>query len=128
MFLTRSQFATKLMNWDFFEYVNYGKEWYAESKYFEEDGDYVIIQTPMGKLISEEYLKPRNIKTLSVFLKIQKETQEKRLSQRWDSESEISRRKRDDLSHTWYDLVIDWEKPTEIIAEEIISFLNTNGI
>lgn len=79
----------------------------------------IVVATPVGKAILEEWFKLHNIACISVFLDVEKKTIIERLNKRWDNDWDIKKRLKD-LSlfdKRWYDHVWIGEIGTHLLAQ-----------
>lgn len=127
VFLTEDQYFTKLKNWDFAEYIKYGDNYYAISKYLSDWVNCMVVD-PVGRAVFQKYCAERDIPIFSILIEISEDLQEYRLGfLRRESVSEIEKRKRDFIymKNTGdYDLVLDWSKPIEKLEDIILEELD----
>jgi guanylate kinase len=126
VFITREQFLFKLNKWDFVEYTQYNWNFYWISKnWFNGDSPIIAIVDPLGREAIKEYLSRNGIIPECYFISIDKDTQKERLTLRWDSKDDISRREKD---FNWFSpsvncRILDWNKS----VDELIWFILTNN-
>jgi len=129
VFLTKPQFFQKLCNWDFSEYVKYGKDFYGITKYFDKENDSVVITDNVGKSAVEKFCRLEWIPVVSVYFEITEEVMEMRLGDfRRESVAVIEERKKDFrfFSPVWYDYVIDGNDSSQIVFRHLARLLNLN--
>lgn len=125
VFLTHSQFMTKLLNWDFVEYVEYNKELYAISKYFNKNKCNIFIAEPVWREALKRHFNLSKTPYISTYIMVDKPEIEKRLHQRWMTVNTIETRLTDfDYFHSSsWDKIIQWEHKQESIVSSIHKYI-----
>lgn len=97
IFLNRHTFARKLANWDFIESTQYwwNLYWIGKTSVLEWEKNLVLIVDPVGRAQIMEALQRLWYAYETYYLYIDKETQSKRLENRWDNTEEIRKRNKD---------------------------------
>lgn len=126
LYLTHDQFELKMRNWDFAEFIHYNWEYYWVLNQIDYSKDNCIIVDPIWAAVFRKKFLIEGREFTSVFLDISEAEQEYRLEKRWESVNSIRERKKDFLYFKdWkYDLVLNWEEETELIAMKLINFIN----
>lgn len=121
VFLTHEQFMRKLINWDFMEYIEYNKELYWISKYFDNTKTNIFIVEPVWREAIKRHFKMNNIPYVSVFLQINEANLRYRLDKRGSSTNDIEDRVRD-FKYFYpsdWDSVVDWDYNEGAVRIEI---------
>lgn len=97
VFLDKKTFARKLINGDFIESTQYwwNLYWVSKHSFLEWDKDLIVILDPVWRAQVMEALTRMWVPFETYFIHIDENTQLDRLSNRWDAEEEIIKRKRD---------------------------------
>jgi len=124
-FLPIETYFTKLKHWDFLEHTNYWGNWYAVSKFLPEWNTCIVLD-PVGREQVLEKISRENLDIVvdTFYLDCSKELQLQRLVNRWDTEEEIKKRKKDFewFSPSWRDMVIDWSWSPKLLADIIVNY------
>lgn len=127
IFCTKDQFELKMRNWDFAEFTMNYWEYYWILNQIDYSKDNCIIVDPVWAAVFRKKFLLEWREFTSVFLDISEEEQEYRLwFKRRESVETIAQRKKDFLYFKdWkYDLVLNWEEETELIAMKLLNFIN----
>ena len=120
-FISKSNFLTKLWNWDFLESTNYWWNFYWISKTLPESDKVCIILDPIWRSQVMELFNREWVRYESYYLEISKIEQKRRLRLRWDTAEEIEKRLRDNewFHPTPFCTIIDWTSSIEDIYKII---------
>ena len=124
VFLNRTTFAKKLINWDFIESTQYwwNLYWVSKHSFLEHsNNNLVVILDPVWRAQVMEVLTRLWIEYETYYFNINEETQVNRFRNRWDSSEEISKRKKD---FNWFHptnkcKVLNWNLSIETLANII---------
>jgi len=92
VFLTKSQFYTKLENGDFMEFTEYNWELYAISLHFNPSVSNIFIVEPVWRASLKKHFHQNGIPYRGFYLEIDEKEVVERLMNRWDSAKNIEKR------------------------------------
>ena len=127
VFLNKKDFAKKLLNWDFVEYVWYNNNHYAITKHFDKTKSNVFIVDPVWRAQLIKHFKLNNIKYTAFFLEIPIDEARRRLEDRGEIISSIEKRLEDFKYFSPSgdgDKILDWRLPIKSNVEKVLKYVH----
>jgi len=120
IFLSRDNFITKYINWDFIEVTNPWDRLYWISKYMPE-WNVVMVVDPVGRDQILEHFSHKWIEVETYFMSCSKDLQYERLIKRWDDDKSIAEKRRDFkwITPTAKCTIISGKKDPSVLADVI---------
>ena len=122
VFLDTDVYFEKMKRWDFLECTNYNGNWYGISSTLPK-WDVCIVLDPIGREQVLEKLTRTypDVKPICIYLDLAEELQQSRLQKRWDSDEQITARKRDNkwFSPSRDSVILNADNNVEALADEI---------
>ena len=123
VFINKDIYCKKIINWDFIEHTEYNWQFYGISKSFlYKEWRYIVVLDEVWRNQFIRFLTYLNIKYVTVFLEIEKETVKTRLINRWDDKKSIEMRLKDFdiMEPTTKCKIVDWHKDSEVLYKQLL--------